>query len=323
MRLPTVDALSTRKTELFPNVNQLTTIAANPRSIGSRRNKGRAAIAISRQVLVMIHEMYSWQHCPVPGRAWAFLALALVALVAQGRAADDLSGSLNTLRSVKKLGEGNVAASHAWRQIASASAAQIPVILEALDGANAIAANWLRAAVDSIAERSLSQGQSLPADALERFLKDARHGSASRRLAFEWLARVDAQAPERLIPGMLDDPELEFRRAAVERLIALADAKHASANAAEATAIYRQAFEKSRDIDQVKQLAAKLKELQIPVDLPKHLGLLTRWKLIGPFDNTDLSGFDIAYPPENQFDPRARYDGKRGQVGWIDHQTDE
>ncbi len=41
----------------------------------------------------------------------------------------------------------------------------------------------------------------------------------SRRLAFEWLTKIDPAAPGRLIPGFLNDPSLELRREAVARLI--------------------------------------------------------------------------------------------------------
>src|SRR3712207_8164790 len=42
----------------------------------------------------------------------------------------------------------------------------------AMDGAGPRAANWLRAAVDGIAERTLAAGKPLPAKALEAFVRD-------------------------------------------------------------------------------------------------------------------------------------------------------
>ena len=55
--------------------------------------------------------------------------------------------------------------------------------------------------------------------ALEKFLVDRRHAPRSRRLAYEWLVRVDPAAADRLLPGMLDDPSLELRRDAVAQLL--------------------------------------------------------------------------------------------------------
>ncbi|MCS6977295.1 MAG: VCBS repeat-containing protein [Gemmatales bacterium] len=44
----------------------------------------------------------------------------------------------------------------------------------------------------------------------------------------------------------------------------------------------------------------------------------TKWKLIGPFDNSGQRGFDTAYPPEKEIDFAKQYDGKGGKVAWRD-----
>ncbi len=59
------------------------------------------------------------------------------------------------------------------------------------------------------------------------------------------------------------------------------------------------------------------------VDLQKHFGFLTTWKLIGPFDNKDMQGFPIAYPPEKQIDLSAEYDGQLDRVSWQPIATDD
>jgi hypothetical protein len=51
------------------------------------------------------------------------------------------------------------------------------------------------------------------------------------------------------------------------------------------------------------------------------MGFLVRWKLVGPFDNTNDIGWDTAYPPEAKLDFTAAYQGKEGSVKWIDHET--
>ncbi len=48
-----------------------------------------------------------------------------------------------------------------------------------------------------------------------------------------------------------------------------------------------------------------------------------RWQMIGPFPNTDSSGFATAYPPELEFDRSKQYDGVAGAVGWEDYDGDE
>jgi len=42
------------------------------------------------------------------------------------------------------------------------------------------------------------------------------------------------------------------------------------------------------------------------------------WLLIGPFENVSASGYDKAYPPETEFDPKAEYEGKGGvPASWF------
>jgi hypothetical protein len=45
-------------------------------------------------------------------------------------------------------------------------------------------------------------------------------------------------------------------------------------------------------------------------------GFLTRWQVVGPFDNTGGAGFERAYPPETEVRLDAEYDGKEGRVKW-------
>ena len=59
-----------------------------------------------------------------------------------------ISDAIQTIRSVGGEGKGNTAAAKAWRSLARSDAAALPVILAGMDGANPLAANWLRAAVE-------------------------------------------------------------------------------------------------------------------------------------------------------------------------------
>jgi hypothetical protein len=56
-------------------------------------------------------------------------------------------------------------------------------------------------------------------------------------------------------------------------------------------------------------------------DLPRLLGFLMKWKVIGPFDSTEGKGFGAAYPPEERIDLDAQEDGKSGKVRWLDLET--
>jgi outer membrane murein-binding lipoprotein Lpp len=247
----------------------------------------------------------------------------LVAGCAAAAMAADVAPLVKTLRAVGPQGAGHVEAARAWQQLARADAGQLSEILAGLDGAGPLAANWIRTAVEAIAERQLQQGRPLPAADLERFVRDTRHAPRARRLAYEWLLRADPTAGDRLIPGMLDDPSVELRRDAVARLMGQAAALAASGKQGEAVSIYRRALVAARDLDQVDQLTERLRKLGHSVDLARQLGFLVRWKLIGPLDNTGGKGFDAAYPPEREIRLDASYPGKHGPVRWIDYTSSD
>ncbi len=257
------------------------------------------------------------------GAKWGLLLLFFGITGSRYSGAQDVTKVCATLNAVGTNGKGNEAAARAWTELVQFRAAQIPAILQNMDQANAMAANWYRAAIDTIGERELREGGQLPTAELEAFAKDTSHASKARVLAYDWLTRVDASAPDRLIPGMIDDPGLEFRRDAVARVIkAAADAETAQHKDA-AIELYRKAFTKARDIAQIKEIGAKLTELGAAANVSDHLGFILQWKLIGPFDNTGSKGFAVAYPPEKEFNPSASYSGKSGEIRWIDYKTED
>jgi hypothetical protein len=241
-----------------------------------------------------------------------------------GADTDKVAPLIKTLRSVESEGKGNQAAADAWRQLAEADAAELPRILAGLDGASPLAANWLHAAVDAIAERQVKAGGKLPAAELEAYLRDRAHNPRGRRLAFDWLARTDSTAPDRWIPQMLDDPSLELRRDAVARLLDEA-AKLAKDKNQDAAAVYLRALNAARDLDQVKLASDELKKLGRAVDLPTHFGFVMDWQLVGPFDNKDKKGFPIVYPPEQRpgakIDRAATFDAGGMKLKWVEHLT--
>jgi hypothetical protein len=230
---------------------------------------------------------------------------------------------LQPLRQVGPLGQGHREAMEASRQLAQLDVVDLPAILKGMDGAGPLAMNWIHAAVDAIAERTLKDGKPLPRQALEQFVARKDHNPRARRLAFEWLERVDPSARERLIPGMMNDPSLELRRDAVAQSLSRAEALEKAGKQSEAAAAYRTSLSAARDLDQIETAAHALKELGVQVDLPTHFGFITQWKLIGPFDNTNLQGFDAVYPPEVQINLRGEYEGKVGKAAWMDHVTED
>ncbi len=217
--------------------------------------------------------------------------------------------SLAPLLAVSAEGQGNPAAAAAWKSVtAQASLQDIPTLLAAMDQANPLAANWLRGAVFTIADRSASAGQPLPPSLLTAFLENTAHGPAGRLLAAELLQQTDSAAWDALVPGLLEDPVSALRRQPVARLTA-------AATAAKDKPKLRQALNAARDEDQVRAAADELRQLGETVDLPRHYGFLMDWQVIGPFDNRKRAGFETVFPPEEKVDLAAEYHGKELTAG--------
>ncbi len=227
-------------------------------------------------------------------------------------AAPAITSSIKTIRAVGNEGQGNAAAAKAWKQLIKADAAALPRILGAMDGANPLAANWLRSAVDTI----VSRDKKLPVDALKKFLKDKSHDPRARRLAFELIQHAQPDTAAKLIPSLINDPSVELRRDAVQQLIDEGIALQKKKQEAKATPLFRKALDAARDIDQIKVVTTSLRQLKEEVDLPRHFGFLMHWQVIGPFDNTDRSGFAKVYPPEKTVKLDASYKGKANDVKW-------
>jgi hypothetical protein len=225
--------------------------------------------------------------------------------------------------NVDKEGAGHAAAAIAVKSLAQQSTASLMPLLRRMDEANPLAANWLRGAFEAIADRSLKAGKPLPKEELEKFVSDRAHAPQSRQLALDWLVRIDPSAADRLVPGMLDDPSPEFRRAAVERLIDAAVKANEAKDAAKGKELYLQAFRAALDPDQLDRAFDELSKMGEKPDLKSQLGLLNRWWLIGPFDHRGGIGFDAVYPPETEIDLQQKYPGTFGEVAWLEKESDE
>ena len=151
------------------------------------------------------------------------LAFTFTAFADSDAREGDLSAALGQIRAIGSEGAGNEIATRAWQQVSQADATQITTILAAMKKDEPIAGNWLRAAVDTIAQRELRAGRELPQAALVKFLKNTKMSPRSRRTAYELLAKTNPNTEQTFIPDMLDDPSLELRRNAVALVLADAD----------------------------------------------------------------------------------------------------
>jgi hypothetical protein len=251
-------------------------------------------------------------------------ALLLALAATPYAAAADPGPLLARIKAVGPEGEGNAEAGRAWRDLVALGPDALPAILTAFEGADDRAANWLRAAVDAVAEREVNAGRALPADKLEAFIKETKHDPAARRLAYEWLTRIDRTTPDRLLPGMLNDPSVELRRDAVAVVIKEAREKLDKKDRDGAKSAYKKAWEGARDQDQVEAIAKALKDLGEPVDIATHFGFVRTWQLIGPFDSTDGKGYAAVFGPEKKVDLATALAGKGGkEVRWAAYTTDD
>jgi hypothetical protein len=247
------------------------------------------------------------------------IAIALYVSSLQAHAGE-ASAMLAKIKAVGREGAGNVEASKAWRELVNLGPDVLIDVLAGMDDADATAANWIRSAADAIAERELNAGRTVPAKELEAFVLDTRRNGRARRQAFEWLARVDKTAPDRLIPGMLDDPSVELRRDAIARALKEAELLLKKSDKSEAKIRFRKLFDSARDKDQIDALAKTLKELGVEVDLAGHFGFVRDWMLVAPFDSTGGVGYTRQFEPEKKVDLATAYKGKQdAEARWQFH----
>jgi hypothetical protein len=231
-------------------------------------------------------------------------------------------------------GENHKAAVAAAAELQKTSIENLTQVIAGMDGANPLATNWLRGCAEAIASSHVKAGKKLPVADLEKLLSDTKHAPRARRLAYELIATVDANAEQRLIPPLQTDPSLELipplqtdpsleLRYDAIRLATENAARLEKEDKAAAAKAYRSVFANARDVEQTKQLAEKLKKLGEQVDMPTRMGFVTQWRLIGPFDNTGDAAWDKAYEPEQEIDFSAEYKGQKGPVKWIEHRTDD
>jgi len=236
----------------------------------------------------------------------------------------ELAPLVQRIKEVGRHGEGNVEAAKAWKELVRFGPGALPALLHGMNGADPTAANWLRTAVDAIAERELQANRSLPAVELETYIRNRANSPHGRHLAYEWLCRVDKTAPDRLLPTMLDDPSGGLRREAVAVALREAQAVLDKGDKAAATKAFRRAFDASRDRDQVVELAKQLQALGVQVDLAAHFGFIREWQLLASFDNVKGVGFAAVYPPEQRVDLGAAYRDKEGKdIRWRPARTED
>ena len=234
--------------------------------------------------------------------------------------AQSTADSLQAIRGVSHQAEGNAAAKEAYQSLIKHDRSVLPEVLKAFNGANPLAANYLRSAFEVLVADGKGE---IPVKELQAYLADRDNNQKARAMVFEYLSKQEPDKMNALLDNMLDDPSAGIRYQAVQKVIDQAKAFEKDGKQDQAVAAYRRAMEGATQESQVKAINEALKKAGVNVDLQQHFGLLTDWRIIGPFDNTDESAFDVVYPPEKELDFSATYDGKTGKVSWQVIGTDQ
>ncbi len=252
--------------------------------------------------------------------AGGFLLCLLLVPSAHGATADDL---IAKIKAIGNEGAGNPETAKAWNALVKLGPDALLPILAAMDDNKRTASNWLRPAVDAIGEKALKDKQPLPKDELEKFVRTTTNPPAGRRIAFEWLVRLDKTAADRLLPSMIQDPSAELRHEAIAATMDEAKAALKKDDKKAATALFQRALTGACEKEQMEELEKQLKELGVTVDVAGHLGFVRGFHVVGSFDNAEEVGFKAVYPPEKGVDLKEKYKGKGGEeAAWTETTTD-
>lgn len=242
-------------------------------------------------------------------RQLLWVAIIGAGMLAPAAGADDIGSYLDEIARVGPEGKGSVAARLARDSLVRHGIEIAPRLLDALDTTNIVAANWYRSVFDEIVAREFDRPvPRWPVEDFRKYVSGGRHPGRSRRLVLNLLDRIDPAFRERFLPEQLDDSE--FRNDAVAWTLREGDRFRQQNQLDQARGHYRLAFAHARESDQVLLAARNLNELGDVVDPIQHMGFITRWYLLGPFDAPGTSGFDLSFPPEAGVELDGTYPGK-------------
>lgn len=240
-----------------------------------------------------------------PIAAGIALLLSISPLVAGE--ATELSQKINAISSDAV---GYPAAVEAVTALSQMNADAIPEVLAAMKQDRPVAANWLRGAVEAIADKARQEGKPIANSTLIEFIETNSHSPKSRSVAFNLLKQQNETAAQKLIPSFENDASLELRLLAVDKLVEDAKAQLKAEQKEAAIATYQKALTATRNAHQAKVIADALKDLDVEVDTTEHFGFLKNWHVIAAFEFGKGEGFDAVYPPEKEIDLEGSYPGK-------------
>lgn len=244
------------------------------------------------------------------------VALATATLSAGAISSKEIQQSISAIKSVGPEGKGNARAAKAWQKLSQGDDGTLIPLLNGMNDASPLAANWLRGLVHAVADKGIQSGHGLPTGAIEKWLRDTSNDPRARRLAYDLLKQVQPKRAAWLIKAMVNDPSVELRRDAVQLVLDAAKAKKSNGDKRGASKLYDKALNNARDVEQIRTAVLALRDYGQTVDVPKQFGFLMNWNIVGPFDNSEREGFARVFPPEKKIDLVATYKGKDADVSW-------
>ena len=218
---------------------------------------------------------------------------------------------IDSFLAVDAHGKGNKEAVSSLDLIDQLNPSSIPRLLNAMNHANAVGNNWIRAAISEILQSSTNF--SFPEKDIKRFILDSKNQGSSRRTAFEILSDFRPKQASALIPTFLNDPETTLRREAISQILSRAENE---GDEKKAINLLHKALNNARDVDQIQSASKALKEKGHEIDLLDLMGFISQWEMLGPFDNSEREGFAKPYLPETEKVKVASYEGKNGEINW-------
>ena len=242
------------------------------------------------------------------------LLLMAVGLCVQAARAD-VPEAIKTINAVGTEGTGNAEAAKAWGELVKAGPDALFPILKGIVDGKPTAANWLRTAVDAIAEKQAKAGGKFDATRLTAFVTDMKEGATARTVAFVLLQKQEPAKANAMLGDFVDDPSLDLRRDGIEHLFNLQTTRGSLPGADVMAKLFRAA----RDKDQVEKIAKELTSLKRPADITKHFGYITQWSLSPNFDNKDGLGYAKVYAPETDAERKGWKAAQSGEkYGFLD-----
>eukprot|EP00913_Durusdinium_trenchii_P022848 g21452.t1 len=237
--------------------------------------------------------------------------------------AADVDAQLKIIAQVGPNGSGSKAAREAAGQLQKHGLEVLPKVLDAMDTSNIVAANWYRVVFETIVQRAEKSGNAqLPIAEFKRIIEDPKRAGRLRRRLLTMLDRLEPAYRKQALARFLDDPE--FREDAVDAALARGEAARKQKQTGEAIRAFRLAYRHGRNSRQIVRAADRLKSLGENVSIIEHMGFVTDWHLLGPFDAPGKSGFAKTFPPESNVDLDAEYVGKdRRTLRWKRYHTED